>query len=249
MIQRSTRNILLLLGLALVIAVVVPLIDGFAGATGNTPHEVWGMLPAEWRQVREQIVFGVLTIVLIGSWLAAHLVFKRAVQYQIGAPCCAVCNYSLTGLSEGGVCPECGGAARAFTGKTSGEQRFKAVALVQAVGTVALLICLLSIAPQHAGLVLFHAVMTLPVLLVAKDKRLTASEAAFVSGMMFLTISSLTVYSICDSTHSGDGQAAFGLLGASCSGWLFAGPGYLVSAIGVWAYRWQQPNRNKSESE
>jgi rubredoxin len=243
MARRSSRDAWLILGLVVVVAVVVPIIDGVVGDRGDNPREVFGRLPEEWLILRDDALYTLLFIALLGSWVAAHFVFNRATRRETGTPFCDACNYSLFALPVESVCPECGGAKRTFFRRAPTKHRFAAVAIVQALGVVGLLACLFSIAGEHPGILLFHAAMTLPVVLVAMDRRLTVSEAAFVAGLTLFTISFCIVLSVWEFTHSTDGQAAIGLVGASCSGWMFGGPGYLAAAIAVFLYRRQQAKR------
>lgn len=247
MTRRKSRNAWLILGLVAVAAVVVPIIDGIVGDDGRRPRTVLGRLPEEWIDLRDNtlytLLYTLLFIALVGSWVAAYFVFNRATRRETGTPFCDACNYSLLALPEESVCPECGGNKRTFFRRATAERRFAAVAIVQALGVAGLLACLFSIASEHPGIHVFHAAMTLPVVLVALDRRLTVAEAAFVAGLTLFTISFCIVLSVWEFTHSTDGQAAIGLVGASCSGWMFGGPGYLAAAIAVFLYRRQQAKR------
>ncbi|MEK6702240.1 MAG: hypothetical protein AABZ53_08255 [Planctomycetota bacterium] len=243
MARRSSRTAVLIVGLAAFAAVVVPIIVGMVGSDGRRPREVFGRLPEEWLVVRDNVLYALLSVALFGSWVAAHFVLNQATRRETGTPLCDACDYSRLALPDESVCPECGGTERTFFRPAPAKHRFAAVAIVQALGVVGLLACLFSITGQHPGLFLFHAAMTLPVALVAMDPRLSVSEAAFVAGLTLFTISFCIVLAVWESTHSTDGQAAFGLIGASCSGWMFGGPGYLAAAIAVFLYRRQQARR------
>lgn len=243
MARRSSRDAVLALGLVVIAAVAVLIFGEMVGDGARRPRAALGRLPEEWLELRNNVLLTMLTIAMFGSWVIAYFVFNRATRRETGTPFCDACNYSLLALPEESVCPECGGTKRIFFRRATVDHRFAAVAIVQALGVVALLACLFSIASEHPGIHLFHAAMTLPVLLVALDRRLTVAEAAFVSGLTLLTISVFIVYAVWEFAHSTDGQAALGLVGASCSGWMLGGPGYLAAAIAVFLYRRQHAKR------
>jgi hypothetical protein len=209
-----------------------PLLDD-----ASTPHEVFGRLPSEWRGLWEDVLTGALMLGIAGSWLVGLALLQRATSHVPNHPRCANCGYALTGLSKESVCPECGAMERALALPPLEGPRLVGPLVAYAVVIAASMLLIAIIASDHLGFALLHLAVSVPLLVIPADRRLSTPEAIWVTTATSLAYGWSLVYAFWEYKHSHDGLAFVGILGAGCLGWMMAGPGFLLATAGVYFNR------------